>query len=216
MTDHSVHRDGISKTRFRFQLGSSYPNFCCGCGFSFLFLESSYKLPLHFHFNVIVFFYFRYSISCLITKPRIAGPHSMLDKRADSLSIRFLAAVVRAPLGSYVTWESQVLLTDGQVVSLTGSSGFRPPLMNPIGSKKWNILQWAVKPLPRPPPPTPPRPAPAAPPPQKKENSRIKASIRAFITWFNHWDEQAAEPSGWCPQFIGKWTEQRHVLREKI
>ena len=41
-----------------------------------------------------------------------AGPRSLVDRRVDSLSIRFLTAVVRASLG----WESQVLLTDGQVV----------------------------------------------------------------------------------------------------
>ena len=33
---------------------------------------------------------------------RKAGPRSLVDKRVDCLSIRFLTAVVRASLGSYV------------------------------------------------------------------------------------------------------------------
>ena len=42
------------------------------------------------------------------------GPSSLVDRRVDSLSIRLLTAVVRARSGHM--WESQVLLTDGQVV----------------------------------------------------------------------------------------------------
>ena len=42
------------------------------------------------------------------------GPSSLVDRRVDPLSIRLLTAVVRAHSGHM--WESQVLLTDGQVV----------------------------------------------------------------------------------------------------
>ena len=38
----------------------------------------------------------------LVFERRIADPRGLVDKRADSLSIRFLTAVVRASLGSHV------------------------------------------------------------------------------------------------------------------
>ena len=72
-----------------------------------------------------------------------AGPRSLVDKRVDSYSIRFLTAVVRARSGHM--WESQVLLRDGQVVFLRVLR-FSPTFDEQSARYKWNILERAVKP----------------------------------------------------------------------
>ena len=39
---------------------------------------------------------------------------------------------------------------------------------------------------------------------------------KGFYYELSHLHEYAVQPSGWCSQYIGIWTEQRHEVREKI
>ena len=63
-----------------------------------------------------------------VLKPQTMGPHSLVDRRVDSESIRFLTAVIQASVGSPVGKPSSAHGGSGGFSPVF--SGFCPPLMN--------------------------------------------------------------------------------------
>ena len=77
--------------------------------------------------------------ACKLFTLRCMGPHSLVDRRVDSQSIRFLTAVVPGLLGSHVRKPSSAYGWSGDFSP--GSS-----VDERLARYKWNILERAVKP----------------------------------------------------------------------